>query len=104
MWTAEFELDGSNPDPWLPVRVCNTTDSEVRLRAGEEIGEARTDVQVMRFNDGQEQCHGSCQESGGRSEESDLQASRHERDNNNINNNHGNVNAVTINAVNRRDW
>ena len=50
MWTAEFEMDGSNPDPWLPVRVCNTTDTEVRLQAGEEIGEARTDVQVMRFH------------------------------------------------------
>lgn len=47
MWTAQFTVDTTNPDPWVPVKVCNTTPSVVWLYEGDMLGEARTNVDVM---------------------------------------------------------
>ena len=73
MWTAEFEVCKDNPDPWLPIRVCNTTDVEVRLKSGELLGEAHTDAQVMRFASGDgKPCHGEeCRNPGGHTHDDD---------------------------------
>ena len=80
MWTAEFEICKENPDPWLPIRVCNTMDVEVRLKSGENLGEAYTDAQIMRFTTSSgASCHGEeCRNSGGHKHDGDDDEERKE--------------------------
>jgi hypothetical protein len=40
-------IGGNNPEPWVPIKVCNNTDTDVVIRDGEPIGVAHSDAEVI---------------------------------------------------------
>lgn len=51
-WTAQITIPADNPDPWMPIRVTNLTANDIDLFLGTKVGEAHTDVAVIKMTTG----------------------------------------------------